>query len=109
MINAVFYSSRNRVNVFSDDVAHFPRREYHKVFETTDYIVKSGEDLYDIARHWFGKDLEYHWTIIADLNNVRKPEDIVVGETIQLPNVILSETENKLPYYGKYSAVSTSI
>ena len=109
MINGIFYSEKNLVRVFRPDIKHFLRREYHKVFDYSEYVVQEGEDLYDIAKKWFGENQEYHWTIIADINNIRKPDDITVGEILKLPNTILSETENRLPYYGKYATISTTI
>lgn len=47
------------------------------------YVVKRGQTLRSIAAKELGNSK--YWTVIADLNNLRDPRSIKVGQTLRLP------------------------
>lgn len=92
MINNFFYIKNNQVKTFlKGSVAHYPVRTRTEVIETIDYVVKHGDTMYTLAKDFFGDDSEYNWTIIADLNYLREPDELVAGETIKIPTLIISD------------------
>ena len=110
MIFPLYYIPDRKVNYFFEGkISHYVRKERTKVFEKTPYAVKSGDTLYSIAAEIFGKNGEYHWTIISDINSNRMPYDLQVGETIFLPKLILEETFNRLPNYEQNITTTTPI
>lgn len=47
------------------------------------YVVKKGEDLYDIAIRFYGDRTA--WKKIADVNDIRDPRSVEAGDKIKLP------------------------
>jgi nucleoid-associated protein YgaU len=93
MINPNIYAKRNLVKVLNDGKAqHYSVRDRATVVESVDYIVKQGETLYSIAKRLFGLNRQYMWTIIADINPPKMPDEWEVGDVIKLPRIIVQET-----------------
>lgn len=110
MIYPLYYTKDRAVNhFFNGTLKHFERKERTKVLESKPYTVKDGDNIYNVAVSLFGEPGEYHWTIISDINGNRMPTDLQVGETIQLPKVILDETFNRLPDYERNITTSTPV
>lgn len=110
MINPSFYILDRKVQSFlGGKVAHFPLRLRIKVLATTSYIVKDGDTMYNIASRLFGNIGEYNWTIISEINFLRKPDELIIGEEIKLPLVILSETETRLPTYEQNTSTAIKV
>jgi hypothetical protein len=49
----------------------------------THYVVKKGDTLQSIAKHFYGKTS--YWRKIADLNKIRDPKKLKVGQKLKLP------------------------
>ncbi len=90
MINSSYYTSSNAV-IHSDvnKIKRFEVKPLDTVFSYRNHIVESGQDLYSLASTVFGKDSQYYWTIIAEDNLLRFPDDLIAGEVIRLPLLIL--------------------
>lgn len=95
MINFNFYIARNLVTKFSK-LRHYPRKDRHKIVKYKLYTVQVGDTAYSLAKRFFGKYREYHWTYICDLNGGRDPLSFVAGEVIKIPTVVVSETTKRL-------------
>ncbi len=95
MINPYFYTTENQVRHFSK-LKHYPRREFHKVVSTNNHVVAVGDTPYNITKKYFGVTLEYHWTYIMDLNNLRVFVPFEAGEIIKVPSVAVSETSKRI-------------
>ena len=54
-----------------------------KVIETINYIVKSGDTLFNIARRYYGDG--YKYKVISDYNNIKNPNLIYVNDKIIIP------------------------
>lgn len=103
MINKTFYTDRNKVSkIFGGVRPHFPIRPRAIVTKTYPYVLSAGEDMYSLACKLFGETNEHLWTILADVNPLRDPTDWTEGETINIPEVIVSENLDasfKVPVY----------
>ena len=107
MISPEFYIPNNLVKqFFGGKVQHYPLKEKAIVLSTWDYIVKQGDTMYTLAATIFGEDKQFHWTIISDINYLRQPYDLEVGETIKLPIVITFKTRKPNPV--NYAATPSS-
>jgi LysM repeat protein len=110
MINPIFYNTDKLIQKYlNQKVKHYPRKDRTTVLEKRPYVVKSGDTYYSIAAKLFGEDGEYNWTIIADINYLRKPDELQVGETIWLPKVVLGETNTRLPTYENKASTATAL
>lgn len=110
MISPVFYSGGNTARYFFNKrLEHFPIKSRTRVLLSVPYTIKSGDTIYSIAADWFGKDSERYWTIIVDLNNYIRFDELFVGDTILLPKVILNETVNRLPDYEQNTSTAVKI
>lgn len=89
MINQGFYTKQNRVKV--GNVTFYPPKERSIVPTSKPYTVAFGDTYYSLASSLFGKDRQYLWTIIAELNPPTLPDDLVVGSTIQIPVIIVQD------------------
>ena len=49
-----------------------------------DYVVKEGDTLSGIAKEFLGSEVE--WRAIADLNDIKDPDRIFVGQNLRLPS-----------------------
>lgn len=94
MISPGYYkNSRNRGKVYLGAIReHFLQKPRIVVLDSYDYIISDGEDMYSLATKVFGKDNQHLWTIIADLNPLRMPDDWVPGDTVKLPLIIVQES-----------------
>lgn len=88
---------------------HYMRKDRAVVLEKRPYTVQSGDTMYNLAVGLFGVDGEFNWTIIADINYLRKPDDLQPGEVIWLPQVIISELPNRLPQYEQNSSSAIAL
>ena len=72
---------------------HFlPQRPY-KVLKKRKHVLRQGDTIYKIASELFGEESSYFWTIIADLNPLKRVEDWRVGDTVYLPVEIVDKRD----------------
>ena len=108
MISKNFYVKENLTKQFLfSDLRHYPRKSLSLSIRYSFHEVSAGEDLYSIAKKYFGKYGEMYWTTIADLNGIIKPDWIEVGQKLKIPNYII---ENRIDLKIVYeNNVSTAI
>lgn len=93
MISPTFYRKSNIVNNnLRSQVSHYAQKPKIVVTETSDYVMKAGETFYDLAVQLFGQNRQYMWTIIADINKPRKPDEWEEGDKVKLPLTIVQES-----------------
>jgi nucleoid-associated protein YgaU len=110
MINPSFYREDTLIKKFlGGKVRHYPIRESAVVLSSYPYTVQYGDTMYTIAKKIFGADFEYLWTIIADINYIREPDDLQPGEVIKLPIVILDDSKYTKIAYDKNKTTTTPI
>lgn len=89
-----YYKPVNQVKTaLSGGRKHYAYRSPVIVTETYDYTVTFGETYYSLAKSVL-KD-ESLWYVIADLNQAKDPFELVVGQDIKLPEVIVENTYSK--------------
>lgn len=110
MINPNFYSVNNAVyQYFGGKVLHYPVREKATVVGTYEYTLSFGENMYTLASKLFGEDREFLWTILAEINELREPDDWEAGEVVKLPKVIINETIIPETIYSNVKTSSTKV
>lgn len=110
MISPTFYTKDNLIQKYlNQKVKHYPRKDRTIVLEKRPYVVQVEDTLYSIAARLFGENGEYNWTIIADINYLRKPDELQVGETIWLPKVVLAETPERVATYENNTTTATAL
>lgn len=110
MINSDFYTVSNTARVYLEGkVPHFIAKDPTITLEQYPYTIKLGETIYSIAEKVFGKGLGHLWTIIADNNPPRMPDDWAVGDVVYLPRVILKDSIQKVTSYEGAQTVSTAV
>jgi hypothetical protein len=109
MINSIFYSESNVVTTFKGVLIHYPIKRPTKVFSKVPYIIKSHDTIYSIASYWFKDGGEKYWDIICDLNGGLQFEDLIVGDVIYLPNVILNDVIEKVVNYEQNTSSTISV
>lgn len=103
MISPTFYNKKNLISQFlGGKVSHYPIKDASVTLEWYDYIIKAHETLYTIAASIFGNDLEYMWTLIADNNPPRMPDDWQPGDIVRLPKVIIRDSDTITNYDNGY-------
>lgn len=108
MINPNFYIKDNLVSRFSfTSLRHYPKKSLSLSIEYSYHEVVQGEDLYSIAKIYFGNFGERYWTTIADLNMLIRPGNLTTGQIIKIPKNLV---EPKVSYRVIYEKnVSTAI
>lgn len=92
-ISPKYYQKSNTVRIFFEGRRpHYLQKERIIVVDKYAYELKYGEDMYSLAIKIFGNTNPHLWTIIADINELRKPMDWFAGETVFLPLVIVNES-----------------
>ena len=110
MINPTFYNSTNTVYAyFGGKVLHYPVRPKVTVVGTYKYTLTFGENMYTLASELFGKEREHFWTILAEINDLREPDDWVAQEVVNLPKVIVTESKETKTEYTNVKTDSTTI
>ena len=110
MISPSYYIKDRKVQFYlGGKISHYVVKPRAKILGFVYYTVQAGDTLYSIAAKLFDVQGEYNWTIIADLNYLRKPDELQVGEVIKLPTVILNETEARLPRYEQNTSTAIKV
>jgi hypothetical protein len=92
MIRPAFYQKRNLYAPDKGRALRYPAAERMVVISSNPYTIQYGETLYSIAAKLFGANRQYYWTIIADINTPRYPDDWQPGDQIFLPEIIVQES-----------------
>lgn len=94
MISPNFYNKKGLTAQFlGGKISHFPIKDPSVTLEWYEYVIKANETLYTIAQRVFGKNLEYMWTLIADNNPPRHPDEWSAGDIIRLPKIIIRDSD----------------
>ena len=102
MISKSFYTKKNVVHQYLDGkVPHYPTKNPSVTLEWYEYILHAGETLYSVAQRLFGKDLGYMWTLLADNNALRHPDDWRAGDIIRLPRIIIRDSDTIRPTFNE--------
>lgn len=110
MISPTFYTKDRLQQVYLEGkLRHYMQKDPIKVITHRNYTVCSGDTLYTLAKEIFGENGEFYWTVIADINYLRKPDELQVGEVIKLPITILQESIIRLPKYAQSSTKPTKV
>jgi hypothetical protein len=92
MISPQFYTKSNRQKVVGKPLLlRFPHKPRAVVVTKYAYSLSYGENMYTLAEKLFGKERQYMWTIIADMNEPRMPDEWEAGEVVYLPEIIVQE------------------
>lgn len=96
MINPNFYKNPNNMatKFLGGGIKHYLTKDKVTVLETYPYVMDFGEDMYTLARKIFGETNQHLWTIIAEINPIRRPDDWAAGDTVNLPLLIVQENES---------------
>lgn len=108
MISPNFYLVDNLTKRFSfAKIKHFPRKDLSIPIGYTYHEVLEGQDLYSIAKIYFGEYGERFWTTLADINAISKPEWVTIGQVIKIPSLVVeAKIDKKITYENN---VSTAI
>ena len=110
MIKPNFYNDSNTVQkYFGGKVKHYPVSELVTVVGRYKYTLKLGENMYTLARDLFGLDKEFLWTVIAEINELREPDDWVAGETVYLPEIVVNETIEEETVFSDVKTDTTTV
>lgn len=102
MIAPEFYTDVNKGKSFLDGrLTHFKYRDRVIVTKSYKYTLLFGDTVYSITEDIFGKDKEYLWYIIADINLLRHPDTWEMGDVINLPEIIVVENQPIEPRNSK--------
>lgn len=94
MISPNFYNKKNLATQFlGGKISHFPIKDPSITLDWYEYVIKANENLYTISQRIFGKNLEYMWTLIADNNPPRHPDEWSAGDIIKLPKIIIRDSD----------------
>lgn len=94
MISPNFYNKKGLTSQFLEGkVFHYPIKDPSVTLEWYEYIIKANETIYTISQKVFGKNLEYMWTLIADNNPPRHPDEWTAGDIIKLPRIIIRDSD----------------
>lgn len=105
MIAKDFYNKSNlERKFFKGRFFHYPMRLPVTVTKKYSYTIKAGDTIYSLAEKVFGKGNEHLWYIIADCNAPRDIYEWETGESIFLPQEIVTEVSNS----AKRASDSTS-
>lgn len=92
MICPGYFKEANLVSIYQDGkVRHFLPKKRTMVPSRYQYTIQFGDNMYNIAKRVFGDDSEHLWTILSDINKIRKPDDWEEAETINLPETIIQD------------------
>lgn len=109
MISPNFYIEENLASnrISFAKIKHFPKKSLSIAIGYTLHEVLEGQDLYSIARTYFGEYGERYWTTLADANGITKPDWLVVGQFIKIPKLVVEDKIDKKVTYE--NNVSTAI
>lgn len=100
MISPTFYNKKRLISLYLDGkVAHFPIKDSSITLEWYNHVIMANETIYTIAERIFGENLGYLWTLIADNNTPRHPDDWKKGDIIRLPKIIIRDSDTIKPIY----------
>lgn len=107
-ISPKYYNPSNTTQAYiSSRRNHYLHKERIVVVKSYAYVLDYGEDMYSLAKKLFGEANQYMWTIIADLNELREPQDWKAGETVLLPELIVSETFEEVRKFVNEQSLTT--
>ena len=96
MISPAFYNKKNLVTALGEgQPQHYPVKNPSVTWSWYDYVIVAHETIYTIAARIFGQDLEYMWTLIADNNPPRHPDEWRPGDIIRLPKIIIRDSDTQ--------------
>lgn len=96
MISPAFYNKKNIVTSFlGGKTQHYPIKSPSVTWKWYDYTLMAHETLYTVAARIFGANLEYMWTLIADNNPPRHPDEWNAGDVIRLPKIIIRDSDTQ--------------
>lgn len=84
MINSNLEESENPILNYQYDLSDFIDLESYSV-EWIDYIIQTGDTLWNIAKKYMGNELGY--LLIAQINQIRYPDRIFAGNNLVIPLV----------------------
>jgi hypothetical protein len=108
MISKSFYTQNNLSKLFGYGLQHYTIKEATTIISSYEYVVEAGDTMYTLAKRLFNGSEQY-WTIISDLNYTRRPDDLVIGETIKLPILVLDDTRFNKVNYDQTPSATTKI
>jgi len=107
MISKNYYTDNNLNSLFGNGLQHYLVKPATTVISSYPYEVQAGDTMYSLAKRLFGASGEHNWTIISDINYTRLPDELIPGEEIQLPLIILDDARfNKISYDQTTSATT---
>jgi hypothetical protein len=110
MISPKYYNEENLKQVYlNGKLRHYMHKDKATVVKKRPYTLLYGEDIYTLAERIFGSDSLYHWTIIADINKLRRPDDWKEGEVVWIPEIIVNEEHKVQKRYSEARSSTTAI
>lgn len=92
MISPEYYNPDNTVQLFlGGKVKHFLRKPKSVVAKSFTLTTEYGDNLYMLASKLFGPQMERLWPIIGDINPARQPDEWRPGESVIMPEIIISD------------------
>lgn len=94
MISPKFYNKKNLITQYlGGKVKHYAIKDSSVTLEWYDHVILHNETIFTIAERIFGEGLGYMWTLIADNNVPRYPDDWKPGDIIRLPKIIIRDSD----------------
>ena len=92
MVSPIFYKKTSAVSsFFGGKTPHYKRKPKVNFIGSYPYVLEYGEDMYTLAEKFFGLSGAHLWTVIAEANPLKYPDDWEAGETIQIPLLVINE------------------
>lgn len=110
MIYPNFYRKENlEKSYFGGKAFHFPLRQRFVIVGQYRYTLREGEDLLLLAQKVFGAGYSYFWTIIAEINPTKSPDEWHAGEIVLLPKIVVANSRRKLETFSDAKITSTTV
>ena len=109
MINQDYYIAQNTFSVYlGGKIAHYMRRPPAVVLSSYPYIMTEEDNMYSVALNVFGSSQMNLWTIIADTNQLKQPDEWLPGDIVNLPEIVLNTSLQKAtPNYESAPSFTT--
>jgi len=108
MINPDYYIPQNVVSTYmGGKIKHYMKRPPAVVLQSYPYVIGERETMYTLGKNVFGATAMYLWTIIADTNKLKQPDEWLPGEVIKLPEIILNNLQITEPKYESATTLTT--
>lgn len=96
MICKNFYDKNKAAPIYlRGKIPHYIKRDPTVVLKAYPYVVQEKQTMYSFGLIVFEPTGQYLWTIIAENNRLKQPDEWLPGEIVNLPEIILNDPESR--------------